>query len=351
MCAAIRTMYITWLVSITLLYLTRYKSRYIHGTNRSTHFDPSRIRNAHSHIVKNFVFLSLAWRWLFKSKHVALTYDFIMQVCWLKHIQVAYKLSEEFAKLYFHKYWTEIHDVTTIWKRNVCRFIVTLNAFDLSPTCDTADVQAILPFPPNPLKIILCAVSHVGSISNAFKVTMKLQTFLFQMVVTSCISVQYLWKYPPDGATFRGGPWPPLQYASRSLGSLLYLSIRLYPSSSGPWTRHPAISFLVFLLVAYSFPYNIFFGIAVSCILSICPSHLILWHLINLSMFSPLIMASNSLFRRILHNSFSFTGPYIFRKIFLSNIANALSSSVVSGSEICFFEIVYRNHIQYEHKQ
>jgi len=38
-------------------------------------------------------------------------------------------------------------------------------------------------------------VSHVGHTSNAFKVTMKLQTFLFQMVVTSCISVQYLWKY------------------------------------------------------------------------------------------------------------------------------------------------------------
>jgi len=31
-----------------------------------------------------------------------------------------------------------------------------------------------------------CAVSHVGRTSNAFKVTMKLQTFLFQMVVTSC---------------------------------------------------------------------------------------------------------------------------------------------------------------------
>ena len=31
--------------------------------------------------------------------------------------------------------------------------------------------------------------------SNAFKVTMKLQTFLSQMVVTSCISDQYLWKY------------------------------------------------------------------------------------------------------------------------------------------------------------
>ena len=64
-------------------------------------------------------------------------------------IQGAYKLSEDFAKPYFHKYWTEIHDITTIWKRNVCSFIVTLNAFDLRPTCDTADIQAILPFPPN----------------------------------------------------------------------------------------------------------------------------------------------------------------------------------------------------------
>jgi hypothetical protein len=38
------------------------------------------------------------------------------------------------------------------------------------------------------------AVSHVGRTSNAFKVTVKLQTLLFQMVVTSCISVQDLWK-------------------------------------------------------------------------------------------------------------------------------------------------------------
>ena len=51
------------------------------------------------------------------------------------------------------------------------------------------------------------------------------------------------------GATARGGPWPPLQYASRSLGPLLCLSFRLHPSFSGPWTRHPAISFLVFLFV------------------------------------------------------------------------------------------------------
>jgi hypothetical protein len=38
-------------------------------------------------------------------------------------IRGAYKLSEYFAKPYFHKYWTETHDVTTIWKRNVCSSI------------------------------------------------------------------------------------------------------------------------------------------------------------------------------------------------------------------------------------
>jgi hypothetical protein len=83
-------------------------------------------------------------------------------------------------------------------------------------------------------------------------------------------------------------------------------------------------------LVAYSFPYNVFFGIALSWILSMCQSHRILWHLINLTIFSTLIMVSNSSFRRTLHNSLSFTGPYIFRKTFLSNIANVLSSSTVN---------------------
>ena len=88
-------------------------------------------------------------------------------------------------------------------------------------------------------------------------------------------------SFTPDGATARGGPWPPLQYASRSLGSLLYLSIRLNPSFSGPWTRHPAISFLVFLFVVLhtAFRTASFFAIAVSCILSLCPSQRILWHL------------------------------------------------------------------------
>ena len=53
----------------------------------------------------------------------------------------------------------------------------------------------------------------------------------------------------PDGTTARGGPWPPLQCAFRPLDSLLCLSIHLNPSSSSPWTRHPATSFLAFLFV------------------------------------------------------------------------------------------------------
>jgi hypothetical protein len=36
------------------------------------------------------------------------------------------------------------------------------------------------------------------------------------------------------GATAQGGPWPPLQYVSKLLDPLLYPSIRLFPSFSGP---------------------------------------------------------------------------------------------------------------------
>ena len=39
---------------------------------------------------------------------------------------------------------------------------MTLNAFDVRPTCDTVDVRAILPFPANPLKHVLCDVPHCG---------------------------------------------------------------------------------------------------------------------------------------------------------------------------------------------
>ena len=40
---------------------------------------------------------------------------------------------------------------------------MTLNAFDVRPTCDTADVQAIFPFLPNPLKHVLCDVPNCGA--------------------------------------------------------------------------------------------------------------------------------------------------------------------------------------------
>jgi len=43
----------------------------------------------------------------------------------------------------------------------------------------------------------------------------------------SIIHKAYIPVPPPDGATAWGGPWPPLQYASRPLDSLLCLSIRL----------------------------------------------------------------------------------------------------------------------------
>ena len=117
--------------------------------------------------------------------------------------------------------------------------------------------------------------------------------------------------------------------ASRSLALSLHSFIPIFLRSVDTSCSH-LIFGLPHCLVAYSFPYNIFFRIAVCCILSIWPSHCILWHFINLTMFSPLIIASNSLFRRILHNSFYFTGPYIFRSIFLSNTAYSLSSPTVS---------------------
>ena len=52
-----------------------------------------------------------------------------------------------------------------------------------------------------------------------------------------------------NDTTARGGLWPPLQHASKLLGSLLCPSNRWQPSFSGSWTHHPAISFLVFLFV------------------------------------------------------------------------------------------------------
>ena len=134
------------------------------------------------------------------------------------------------------------------------------------------------------------------------------------------------WRYSPGWALASATIC--LQ-ASRFLALSLHSFIPIFLRSMNTSSSHLILG-LPLRLVAYSFPYSILFGISVSCILSIWPSHLILWRLINLTMFSPLIMASNSSFCRILHNSFSLTVPYTFRKIFLSNTDNALSSSMVS---------------------
>ena len=133
------------------------------------------------------------------------------------------------------------------------------------------------------------------------------------------------WRYSPGWALASSTIC--LQ-ASRFLALSLHSFTPIFLRSMDTSSSHLILG-LPLRLVAYGFPY-IFFGISVSFILSIWPSHRILWHLINLTMFSPLIMASNSSFCRVLHNSFSLTGPYISRKIFVSNTANALSSSTVS---------------------
>ena len=72
--------------------------------------------------------------------------------------------------------------------------------------------------------------------------------------------------------------------ASRFLALSLHSFTPIFLRSMNTSSSH-LIFGLPLRLVAYSFPYNIFLGgIAVSCILSIWPSHHILWHLINLTM-------------------------------------------------------------------
>ena len=98
------------------------------------------------------------------------------------------------------------------------------------------------------------------------------------------------WHYSPRWAS---ASFTIRLQASRSLALSLHSLIPIFLRSVDTSSSH-LIFGLPLRLVAYSFPYNIFFGIAVYCILSIRPSHRILWLLINLTMFSPLIMASNS---------------------------------------------------------
>ena len=95
------------------------------------------------------------------------------------------------------------------------------------------------------------------------------------------------WRYSPGWAL---ASITVLLQASRSLALSLHSFIPIFLRSVDTSSNHLIFGFPL-RLVAYSFPY-IIFGIAVSCILSIWPSHRILWLLINLTMFSPLITAS-----------------------------------------------------------
>ena len=180
-------------------------------------------------------------------------------------------------------------------------------------------------------------LSIIRSLNTVFRVTGICHTGYVDSllarsvwILTSLANSQHnssRWRYSPGWALASSTIC--LQ-ASRFLALSLLSFTSIFLKTMDTSSSHLILG-LPLRLVAYSFPYSIFFlGISVSCILSIWPSHRILWHLINLTMFSPLIMASNSSFCQVLHNSFSFTGPYIFRKIFLSNTLNALSSSMVS---------------------
>jgi hypothetical protein len=111
-------------------------------------------------------------------------------------IQGAYKLSECFAKPYFHKYWTEIRDVTTIWKRNVCSFIVTLNAFDVRPHTWHSRCPGGTPIPAKPSRACLVWCSRLPFPSNTgicFSHEMAVATVgPFQMLRSLCVILKLL---------------------------------------------------------------------------------------------------------------------------------------------------------------
>ena len=144
------------------------------------------------------------------------------------------------------------------------------------------------------------------------------------MYVHIYIIIIISWRYSPGWALASATIC--LQ-VSRSLALSLHSFITIFLRSIDTSSSH-LIPGRPLRLVAYSFPYSISFGISVSCILSICPSHLILWHLINLTMFSPLWLLIHRFVEFSIIRFLSLVHIF-FRKIFLSNTANALSSSMV----------------------
>jgi hypothetical protein len=117
------------------------------------------------------------------------------ETCRTQYIQSSYKLLEDFVT-----FVSITHSERNIWSRTMftshhfqrhyqnCESTSTAQSGTSHNTC-------LRGFGGNGSIAWTSAVPHVGRTSNVFKVTMKLQTFLFQMVVTLCVAVRYLWKY------------------------------------------------------------------------------------------------------------------------------------------------------------
>ena len=125
--------------------------------------------------------------------------SFILETKKRRNIQCGYKLSEDFVTP-GHQTWQcvisscGVSPKTRFTSHHFQRHYQNCEGAS-TPQSVTSHKTSLGGFRGNGSIAWTSAVSHVRHTSNAFKVTMKLQTFLFQMVVTSCISVQYLWKY------------------------------------------------------------------------------------------------------------------------------------------------------------
>ena len=94
------------------------------------------------------------------------------------------------------------------------------------------------------------------------------------------------------------------------------------------WSFHPFLGLPLRFVPSISYV-KISLGILSSSILSKWPNQLILCPSIHFTIFSPLLISSNSRFVLIFHSPFSYLGPYILLNIFLSKTNKACSSFFV----------------------
>ena len=111
---------------------------------------PSGIPNAHRHTVKNFMVLSLAWRWLFKPKHVSVTYAFII----LTYLLTPWcrVLLEKLTGLQLVKKFPAFHGTG--------RFITALTSVRHLSLSWASPIQSIYP-PPTTWRSILILSTHL----------------------------------------------------------------------------------------------------------------------------------------------------------------------------------------------